>query len=211
MDAPKETDYSRVVDDLEDRFGTTWSRDEIQRAVDAGRAEIEPQSHHPEFLTILVGKHARDHLVAAAKRQGKTPRPVPHLLFVCQHNSARSQLAAAFAERHGGAGVHAHSAGPEPRGELRPLVQEVLAEKGIHLDHLYASGVTDDVLHAADVIIEIGATLPQVPAKTHLIWDVRDPREGNIADFRAARDDIEKRVVSLLRSLDVPLVDDVSG
>jgi arsenate reductase len=207
VEAPNDAAYDQIVSDLEDRFGSTWSRAEIQAAVDAARAEIEPQSHHPEFLTILVGKHARDHLVAAAKRTGRTMRPVPHLLFVCEHNSARSQMAAAFAEHFGGAAVHVHSAGPNPRGALRPLVREVMAAKGVELDDLYASGVTDDVVHAADVIIEIGTSLPEVPGKTHVSWDVPDLLELDEVALPRVRDDLKWRVLALLESLGVRQLD----
>lgn len=205
VEAPDDTVYARIVADLEDRFGATFDHGEVSAAVDRARAEIEPESRHPEFLRILVTKHARDHLAAAAKRHGRIPHTVPHLLFVCEHNSVRSQMAAALAEHHGGERVHVHSAGRQRGGPLRPIVQEVLAEKGIRLEHAYASDITDDIVHAADVIVEIGASLPEVPGKVHVQWDVADPADGDPEEFRAARDELERRVLDLFESLGVPV------
>ncbi len=54
------------------------------------------------------------------------------VLFVCIHNSARSQMAEAFLNRLCGSEFHAQSAGIEP-GKLNPIVIEAMAEEGIDI------------------------------------------------------------------------------
>lgn len=55
------------------------------------------------------------------------------ILFVCNHNAGRSQMAQAFFERHAPADVRAESAGSQPTTELWPEVVEVMREVGIDL------------------------------------------------------------------------------
>src|SRR5205823_12873002 len=55
------------------------------------------------------------------------------VLFVCVENSNRSQMAEAFARRHGGDRVEAHSAGSRPSGKVNPRAVEMMREAGIDL------------------------------------------------------------------------------
>ena len=64
------------------------------------------------------------------------------VLFVCIHNSARSQIAEAFLENMGGDRFEAHSAGLEP-GELNPLVVDVMKEVGIDISEKETNSVFD--------------------------------------------------------------------
>ena len=52
------------------------------------------------------------------------------VLFVCVHNSGRSQMAAAFLERLSGGRVEVDSAGAEPSDAVNPSVVEVMKERG---------------------------------------------------------------------------------
>ena len=62
------------------------------------------------------------------------------ILFLCVHNSARSQMAEAYARLYGGGRVEVESAGLEP-GVLNPFVVRALAEDGIDI----AGKATQDV------------------------------------------------------------------
>ena len=64
------------------------------------------------------------------------------ILFVCVHNSARSQMAEAFLNKYGGDYFEAESAGLEP-GELNPNVVRVMQEKGIDISHKNTHSVFD--------------------------------------------------------------------
>jgi len=54
------------------------------------------------------------------------------VLFLCVHNSARSQMAEAFLRKHGGDRFETESAGLEP-GKLNPFVVRAMAEVGIDI------------------------------------------------------------------------------
>lgn len=64
------------------------------------------------------------------------------VLFVCVHNSARSQMAEAFLNNLGGDRFEAVSAGLEP-GTLNPLVVEVMKEAGIDISQNRTKSVFD--------------------------------------------------------------------
>ena len=64
------------------------------------------------------------------------------ILFVCIHNSARSQMAEAFVNRYCGDRFEAESAGLEP-GTLNPLVVEAMAEDGIDISQNATKSVSD--------------------------------------------------------------------
>ena len=64
------------------------------------------------------------------------------ILFVCIHNSARSQMAEAFVNRYYGNRFEAESAGLEP-GKLNPLVVEAMAEDGIDISQNPTKSVAD--------------------------------------------------------------------
>ena len=66
----------------------------------------------------------------------------PRVLFLCVHNSARSQMAAAFLNEVCGDRFEAHSAGLEP-GRLNPLAVEVMREAGIDISKNKTQGVFD--------------------------------------------------------------------
>ena len=57
--------------------------------------------------------------------------PKRRVLFVCVENSNRSQMAEAFARRHGG--VEAHSAGSRPSGKVNPRAVQFMREVGYDL------------------------------------------------------------------------------
>jgi hypothetical protein len=57
-----------------------------------------PKSRVRDFLPVLFERHARNQLLAYAQVAGRAAKPVAELLFVCVHDAARSQMAAALAE-----------------------------------------------------------------------------------------------------------------
>lgn len=57
----------------------------------------------------------------------------PSVLFICQHNSGRSQIAEAYLEKMAGDALKVESAGMEPAERVNPLVVEVMKEEGFDL------------------------------------------------------------------------------
>lgn len=134
------------------------------------------------------------------------------VLFVCIHNSARSQMAEAFVRHLCGATVEAESAGIEP-GEMNPVVVEVMAEIGIDLSRATTKSVADVIAsgRAFDTVVTVcdetnAERCPVVPgAGRRLHWGLPDPSalrgtpDERRAGTRTVRDAIRARVEAWCR------------
>jgi arsenate reductase len=131
------------------------------------------------------------------------PNDVPEVLFVCVHNAGRSQMAAALLEHHAGGRVRVRSAGTTPSDEIHPNVVEAMAERGLDVSTARPKGLREDDVRDVDVVITMGCgdACPVVPGTRYLDWDLPDPAGKPIAEVRPIRDDIERRVLDLLRDL----------
>jgi arsenate reductase len=132
-----------------------------------------------------------------------------NVLFVCIHNSARSQMAEAFLNRICGECFEAHSAGLEP-GNLNPIVVEAMAEVAIDISRNQTKAVFDMVKsgkmfdYVITVCDEAGAErcpiFPGVAKRLH--WSFPDPSgfrgtpEEKLAGTREVRDSIKTRIES---------------
>jgi len=137
------------------------------------------------------------------------PRQV---LFVCIHNSARSQMAEAFVNQMCQGSFVASSAGLEP-GQLNPLVVEAMQEVGIDISAASTTGVAevlaagrqfDRVITVCDeASAERCPTFPGPVAREH--WGFPDPsaasgsREEKLAQVREIRDAIRQRITDWCR------------
>lgn len=133
--------------------------------------------------------------------------PKKSVLFICIHNSARSQMAEAFLKTYGGARFTVESAGLEP-GKLNPLVVEVMKEIGIDLSGKTTQGVADLLKQGKtfDAVITVcdeasAERCPMFPGKgRRLHWGFPDPSrfEGShqekLAQTRLVRDQISAKV-----------------
>ncbi len=121
-------------------------------------------------------------------------------LFVCVENSCRSQMAEGFARHHGGDGVVAESAGSRPSGTVDPRAVAFMAERGIDIAGQRSTSVDDVGAAGFDAVVTMGCgdACPHVPAARRLDWDLPDPKALDDEDFRAVRDEIERRVLELL-------------
>jgi len=134
------------------------------------------------------------------------------VLFVCVHNSARSQMAEAFLNRLGGERFSAESAGLEP-GIINPYVVEVMKEAGVDLSGKKTSSVFDFLKENRryDYVVTVcdetsGALCPVFPGNAvRLHWNFKDPAEfkGSDAEVRAQvrilRDKIKEKVQSFIQ------------
>jgi arsenate reductase (thioredoxin) len=131
------------------------------------------------------------------------PSPVPEVLFLCVHNAGRSQMAAALMERHAGDRVRVRSAGSEPGERINPAVAEAMAEVGIDLSGRSPRGLTAEDGLRADVIVTMGCedACPVYAGKRYIDWELADPAGKSVEDVRPIRDEIDRRVRSLLEEL----------
>src|SRR6478752_5264611 len=95
---------------------------------------------------------------------------VPEVLFVCVHNAGRSQMAAALLDHHARGRVRVRSAGSAPAGEINPAVVTAMRELGLDLSREFPKPLTDDSVHAADVVVTMGCgdACPFFPGKRYL-------------------------------------------
>ena len=128
---------------------------------------------------------------------------VPEVLFVCVHNAGRSQMAAALLQHHAGGRVRVRSAGTEPSDEIDPNVVAAMAERGLDVASARPEGLREEDVHDADVVITMGCgdACPVVPGTRYLDWDLPDPAGKPLAQIRPIRDDIERRVLDMVREL----------
>jgi arsenate reductase len=133
----------------------------------------------------------------------------PNVLFICIHNSARSQMAEAWLNHLCGEFFRAESAGLEP-GTLNPLVVAAMQEAGIDIAQKKTQAVSDVLTsrklfsHVITVCDETSAercpVLPGTAQRLH--WSFRDPSaltgtpEEKMAGVRSIRDEIRASIES---------------
>jgi arsenate reductase len=127
----------------------------------------------------------------------------PEVLFVCVHNAGRSQMAAALLQHYGMGRIAVRSAGSEPADKVNPAAAAALAEWGLDITAEVPSKLTHDDVEASDVVITMGCgdTCPVFPGKRYLDWQLDDPAGQGLDAVRPIRDDIDRRVRSLVAEL----------
>lgn len=134
-----------------------------------------------------------------------------HILFLCTGNSCRSQMAEGWTRRLGGERIDVESAGIEAHGK-NPLAIAVMMEAGVDISGQESTRVTDAMIQRADVVVTVcghaGEHCPVVPPgiqKVH--WPLTDPAKATggeeeiMAQFRATRDEVRRRVADLILTL----------
>jgi arsenate reductase len=137
------------------------------------------------------------------------------ILFICEHNSARSQIAEAYLNHFAGDRFSAESAGLEP-GILNPYVVEVLGEEGLDISgnstksvfELYKSQKQYEAVIAVCSQAASGKC-PVFPGRVkRWNWPFNDPsklsgdREQMLVQTREIRDKIKNRILSFIREYD---------
>ena len=127
----------------------------------------------------------------------------PTVLFVCVHNAGRSQMAAGYLRHLGGDRVEVLSAGSAPAETINPVAVQAMAEEGIDIAGEQPKILTTDAVQASDVVITMGCgdTCPYYPGKRYEDWVLNDPAGQGIEAVRPIRDEIRRRIESLLAEL----------
>jgi arsenate reductase len=122
-----------------------------------------------------------------------------HVLFVCVQNAGRSQMAEAFFRRAAGDRHEARSAGSSPAARVHPEVATLMPELAGRVPRKleYADAEWADVV----VTMGCGDACPYIPGKRYVDWDLEDPAGKSIEETRRIRDEIERRVRSLVDEL----------
>lgn len=145
------------------------------------------------------GDHRRTYLrLRPAALAGLAPmgaRTAPRVVFVCTHNSARSQLAAALWKRR--SRVPTASAGTQPAARVHPLAIAAAKEHGLSLSRARTTHVRK-LLRPDDLVVAVCDNAHEhlgAEAADRLHWSVPDPaRVGTDEAFDRAMRDLADRV-----------------
>ncbi|HEU6446926.1 MAG TPA: arsenate reductase ArsC [Verrucomicrobiae bacterium] len=136
------------------------------------------------------------------------------ILFVCIHNSARSQMAETFLNQICGDHFEAHSAGIEP-GKLNPIVVQAMNEIGIDISGNKTKSVSD-FLKSSDLFSYVITVCDETSAErcpvfpgvtTRLHWGFPDPSsfagtpEEKLSRTREVRDAIKAKIESWCKTV----------
>lgn len=126
------------------------------------------------------------------------------VLFICVHNSGRSQMAEAFFNQMSQGKAVAVSAGTEPAAQVNSTVLTAMREVGIEIGDKRPKLLTAEMLESVDRVITMGCNAAQacpassVPAED---WELDDPEGKPIEKVRQIRDQIKIKVDELVRTL----------
>jgi len=129
-----------------------------------------------------------------------------HVLFVCVENAGRSQMAEAFARRKG---LQAESAGTVPAASVNPTVVEAMGEKAFNFAFKKPKMLTMEMIDQADIVVTMGCSVEEVCPRPMLVkmqkklvdWNLEDPKGRPLPEVRKIRNEIERKVEDLTRSL----------
>jgi len=127
-------------------------------------------------------------------------------LFVCVHNSGRSQMAEAFFNKLAGGKAQALSAGTQPASEVNLVVVEAMREAGINIGGNKPKALTMDMVEKADRMITMGcgaeaeAVCPASFIETE-DFALEDPKGKSLKQVRKIRDEIKERVNKLVKEI----------
>ena len=171
---------------------------EQRAAIDRQRADLarlEGELADLEMTIVAAGR--------ARRRRPMPDRPI-RVLFVCTHNSARSQIAEALLREYGGADFEVHSAGTEVTW-VNPYATRVLADLGIDWSGGRSKAITEFLDQRFDYVITVcdraRETCPVFPGSENTLhWGLDDPSEidgtdaERLAAFRRTQLEISTRL-----------------
>lgn len=122
------------------------------------------------------------------------------LLFICVKNSSRSQMCEALVKLARARGIEVHSAGIEPGEEVHPHAIKAMKELGYDLSKHRCRHVSDFKKITFDFVakMDVADLGDAVKAKWIEHWNVPDPANGGMREFRKVRDMLAKRVSEVL-------------
>jgi arsenate reductase len=124
----------------------------------------------------------------------------PFVLFVCRHNTGRSQMAEAYLRQLAGDSVNVASAGTIAADRPDPGVVTLMAEDGIDISSARPKLLDPAVAERADRIITMGCDVEGVP-RIDADWGLPDPKGQPPERVREIRNMVKQKVSELLATL----------
>ena len=134
------------------------------------------------------------------------------ILFLCTGNAARSQMSEALARLDYGDLLDPASAGSRPAGFVHPLAIHAIEELGVAMDDARSKSAEEFLQEPFDLVVTVcdaaAADCPTWPRARHLVnWSIEDPsfvrvkEEDRLDAFRSTRDELRRRIDSLMEAL----------
>ena len=120
----------------------------------------------------------------------------PSVLFVCRHNTGRSQMAEAYLRHFAGDAVEVASAGTIAAAALDPGVVAVMAEDGIDISAARPKRLTAERTEGVDRIVTMGCDVEGVP-RIDDDWGLPDPKGQPLEVVRGIRDAVKAKARAL--------------
>ena len=157
------------------------------------------------FIPVFTTRYADDRLRAMAKVRGLITDTPPSVLFVCVHNAGRSQMAAGWLRHLSRGKIEVYSGGSLPGKDLNAAAVAAMQEVGIDIANEFPKPFAVEIVQSADVVITMGCgdTCPIFPGKRYEDWALDDPAGLGVEAVRPIRDEIRRRVESLISDLAV--------
>jgi protein-tyrosine-phosphatase len=192
----------RAAEALQSEFAGIFAQETIARFI-AESTDLLSGGSINVFVPVLAHRFARERLKALGQAQGVIVKEQPEVLFVCVHNSGRSQMAAGLVNLRSEGRIHVRSAGSDPGEQINPVVIEAMTELGVDMSEEFPKPLTDEVVRAADIVITMGCgdACPIYPGKKYEDWVLDDPAGQEIETVRRIRDELDTRVLTLIDEL----------
>ena len=126
--------------------------------------------------------------------------PKPFVLFVCRHNTGRSQMAEAYLRRFAGDAIEVASAGTEAADAPNAGVVAAMAEDGIDISQARPKLIDPELAQRADRIITMGCDVQGVP-RIDEDWGLDDPKGAGPERVREIRDAVKSKALALARDM----------
>ncbi len=171
------------------------------------------RSYFKDLRELRADQERLRRLPAFSSDQGVKKDRRVKVLFICEHNSARSQMAEAYLNALAGNAFRAESAGIIP-SSIHPLVIALMKEDGLDISRQRSKRVDDLSMdkRSFDIVVTVcdESRLEACPVfkgeKQRLHWDIADPSavggsaEQHLSAIRVIRDKIKAQVSSLIQS-----------
>ncbi|HEX9239611.1 MAG TPA: arsenate reductase ArsC [Candidatus Bathyarchaeia archaeon] len=130
------------------------------------------------------------------------------VLFVCVENAGRSQMAEAFARKHG---LNAQSAGTIPSSKINPIIVQSMIERAIDISNNNPKTLTPEMIERASLVITMGCSIEEACPKPIIAqmqkklieWHLEDPKGKPLEEVRKIRDEVENKVAELSKSKEI--------
>ncbi|MDR7330463.1 arsenate-mycothiol transferase ArsC [Corynebacterium guangdongense] len=202
---PNALKFRALREDLHRRYDHALAARDIDRILDELISEHTETAKIRTFIPIIVEREATEEIENLAWLGGAHTRR-REILFVCRHNTGRSQIASVIARHLAGEQALFRSVGPEPRAMGNPEIIRQLQERGYDTSLIYPKQLTSRTIYESDVVVLIGPEeLRDYQGRATETWDVADPEGMDAAGVAGVIEEIEGHVRALLDRQKLPV------